>query len=64
MGKKKEKKRIKALANRNIQERIYDFCVDGKPMSQIVHWTVIFAVATMYATKFVDAAVVLENVGK
>ncbi len=62
MGKKKQER--KRLKNRNLQERIFDFCVDGKPMSQIVHWTVIFAVAGMYATKFADAAVVLNNVAK
>ena len=64
MGKKKEKKRLKALANRSMQEKIYDRIVDGKPMSQIVHWTVIFAVAGVYATKFADAAIVLNNVAK
>ncbi len=64
MGKKKEKKRLKALKNRTMQEKIFDFLVDGKPMSQIVHWTVIFAVATAYATKFADAAVVLNNIPK
>jgi len=64
MGKKKEKKRLKALKNRSMQEKIYDFVVDGKPMSQIVHWTIIFAVACAYATKFADAAVVLNNVAK
>lgn len=61
MGKKKEKKR---LANRCLQERVYDFFINDKPMSQIVHWTVIFAVAGVYATKFADAAVVLNNVGQ
>jgi len=64
MGKKKEKKRLKALANRSIQEKIYDKIVDGKPMSQIVHWTIIFAVAGLYATKIADAAVVLNNIVK
>ena len=64
MGKKKEKKRLKALKNRNLQEKIFDFFVDGKPMSQVVHWSIIFAIAWVYATKMVDAAVVLNHIGK
>ncbi len=69
MGKKKdtkkiEKKRIKALKNRSLVKKVFDFLVDEKPMSQIVHWTIILSIVWLYLTKIADATVILNNIWK
>jgi len=52
MGKKKEKKTSMQKALKKIRK----FFVNGKPMSQTIHWTIILSIAWLYAIKMAEAS--------
>lgn len=51
MGKKKNKAKKKN-----------NFFVNWKPMSQIVHWSIIMAIFWLYAIKMAEAKEILDNI--
>ena len=51
MSKKKNKKTPMQKALKKIRK----FFVNGKPMSQVVHWTVILSISGLIAIKVVEA---------
>ena len=55
----KKKKNKKTLG-----KKIVKFFVNGKPMSQIVHWAIIIATSGIFAINIVKAGEILESVGK
>jgi hypothetical protein len=60
MWKKKNKK--KALKNeKNLLQKISKFFVNGKPMSQVVHWSLIMSVFALYAVEIANAQRILDN---
>ncbi|MDQ7009213.1 MAG: hypothetical protein Q9M94_02890 [Candidatus Gracilibacteria bacterium] len=54
MGKKKNKK--------STLQKIAKFIVNGKPMSQIVHWTIIGGISGMMFINIVRAGEILETI--
>jgi hypothetical protein len=52
----------KDKAKKSLIKKCGKFFVNGKPMSQIVHWTIILAVFGAYAIKFAEAKEILENI--
>ena len=56
MGKKKNK------AKKSFAKKCSKFFVNGKPMSQVVHWSVIMAVFGLYAIKMVEAKEILDKI--
>jgi len=56
MWKKKNKK--------TILQKITKFFVNWQPMSQVVHWTIIWATSGIFAINIVRAGEILEAVGK
>ncbi len=61
---KKEKKLQKKLQNATFQEKMYDQLIDNKPMSQVIHWSLILSTAAVFGLKMADAAIVIENIGR
>jgi hypothetical protein len=56
MGKKKNK------AKKCLAKKCSKFFVNGKPMSQVVHWSIILGIFGLYAIKMVEAKEILDNV--
>ena len=50
--------------NKTLLQKITKFFVNGKPMSQVVHWTIIGATSGIFAINIVKAGEVLEAIGK
>ena len=40
------------------------FLINGKPMSQIVHWSIIWGISWVFALNIVRAGEIIEAVGK
>lgn len=57
MAKKKEKK----TPMQKMMKKTRKFLVNDKPMSQTIHWTLIFAIGLMYAIKVTEAGLVLNE---
>jgi hypothetical protein len=51
----------KNKAKKTLAKKITKFFVNGKPMSQIVHWSIIWWVAGMMLINIVKAGEILEK---
>jgi len=57
MSKKKDKK----TPMQKTLKKIRKFFINGKPMSQIVHWTIILSISGLLAIKMAEANQVIEE---
>ncbi len=46
---------------KNWQEKVYDSVVDWKPMSQVVHWTLILWMSCLPALQITQASLAVAN---
>ena len=56
MGKKKNK------AKKSFAKKCAKFFVNWKPMSQVIHWSLIMAVFGLYAIEMVQAKMIIDKI--
>ena len=54
----------KKTSTQGILKKISKFFVNGQPMSQVVHWSIIIATSGIFAINIARAGEILEAVGK